>query len=158
MLWVGVRVSISGAFHAALMVYRLFVFVCLSFAAYFSDGTRYFVSFLFIFFTSSGGRRKEGRKTQKLIFVCCFAYNNVRAFKWRDIYWIIVRLVRCLVSARRSNISRCWWIFSRLWSLSKVVGRMDAKWSGRKVKVRINRIEASPAIKRNSSEAIVWDQ
>lgn len=34
-----------------------------------------------------------------------FAYNSVRAFKWRDIYWIIVKLVRCFSPSARWIIS-----------------------------------------------------
>lgn len=80
----------------------VFIFVCLytvsrlsqwvAVFSFFSDGT-------WILFSFIGFARKEGRSARCCRFRFWFreqsAYNTVRAFKWRDIYRIIVKLVRC---------------------------------------------------------------
>lgn len=106
-LWVTVHVSISTTFPSAnvkvklrwftdFFRFHLFVFTR------FSDET--WIFFLFSSFLYCFKTRKEGRFAENcFLFSFVFAYNSVRAFKWRDIYWIIVELVRCLSSARLFN-------------------------------------------------------
>lgn len=98
MLWVTVFVSVSAAFQAQRecegeieMVYRLlFVFICLSLHVFRME-------LEFFFQKDVEGREISVKTLFSLIFF--FAYNNVRAFKWRDIYRIIVKLVRCFSEA-----------------------------------------------------------
>lgn len=88
-----------------------FVCLCTSQLAFFfflffsvSDGT--WICF-FVFLHVFSFMRKEGRSVETLFFnffyvscsVSVFAYNSVRTFKWRDIYRIIVKLVRCFSKA-----------------------------------------------------------
>lgn len=77
---------------------------------------------------------EEGREIcwNSFLFISIFAYNSVRTFKWRDIYRIIVELVRCSTSARSFNFSSfsisVGLKFSHVNCHHRLGGRMNAKW------------------------------
>lgn len=111
MLWVTVHVSISAAFLGANVKVKLrwfnqlflyvFVFVCLYTVSAQSVSRFLFRMELEFYFLSSALRGRKGDRLGSVVFFLWFrlreqsAYNNVRTFKWRDIYRIVLELVRC---------------------------------------------------------------
>lgn len=137
--------------NAMLLTNSLSIFVTLLYT--------FWVVFYFFFFgwnlkcfftklTFIRGRKGDRLLKKSLLLVFVFAYNNVRSFKWRDIYWIIVELVRCSSSALSNFLNRKLFFFSFTlgWNFLSI-SWSDIKRSG---SMWTSKVEANLKVKVNS--------